>query len=75
MPVNESLTEILNKQWESRPLAEILEASPAVLQGVSDRKAEALREAFGVKTVADLASLKYVRWAQAIATLAEVEKL
>lgn len=38
-------------------------------QGVSDRQGDLLEEAFGIKTVADLADLKYVGWAQALAAL------
>ncbi|GGZ81462.1 hypothetical protein [Streptomyces bluensis] len=41
----------------------------SALKGVSDRDGELLEEAFGVKTVTDLAQLKYARWAQALAAL------
>lgn len=43
-------------------------------EGVSDRGGELLQEAFGVKTVADLAELKYARWAQALAALGATAK-
>jgi hypothetical protein len=46
----------------------------SALQGVSEGDAQKLKEAFNVKTIKDLAKLKYVRWAQAIVTLAEQEK-
>lgn len=36
---------------------------------MSDRDGELLQGAFGVKTIADLAELKYVRWAQGLAAL------
>jgi hypothetical protein len=42
-----------------------------VLQGVSSGDADLLQKAFYVKTVRDLANLKYVRWAQAIVNLAD----
>lgn len=41
----------------------------AALAGVSDADAEALQKAFGIKTTGDLATNKYVLWAQAITTL------
>ena len=63
------LSKVLDKAWADKPLAEVLAAPVAALKGVSDRDGELLKEAFGVGTVADLADLKYVRWAQALAAL------
>ncbi|GAA2928130.1 hypothetical protein ACFQZ0_19865 [Streptomyces erythrogriseus] len=63
------LDKVLDKTWADKSLEEILAAPVAALKGVSDRDGELLQEAFGVKTVADLADLKYVRWAQALAAL------
>ncbi|MGW5599515.1 hypothetical protein ACWEWL_10500 [Streptomyces rochei] len=63
------LDKVLDKAWAGKSLPEILAAPVAALKGVSDRDGELLDEAFGVKTVADLAELKYVRWAQALAAL------
>ena len=74
MPANESLTEILDKAWEGKSLKEICDASPAVLQGVSAADADKLKEAFNIKTVSDLATCKFVLWAQALHNLAQFEK-
>lgn len=63
------LEKVLDKAWADKPLTEILAAPVAALKGVSDRDGELLKEAFGVTTVAELAELKYVRWAQALAAL------
>lgn len=63
------LDKVLDKAWADKSLPEIMAAPVAALKGVSDRDGELLQEAFGVRTVADLAELKYVRWAQALATL------
>ncbi|MFD5377366.1 hypothetical protein ACFWJE_23565 [Streptomyces griseoincarnatus] len=63
------LDKVLDKTWADKSLQEILAAPVAALKGVSDRDGELLQEAFGVKTVADLADLNYVRWAQALAAL------
>ncbi|MCW2245378.1 hypothetical protein M2352_000969 [Azospirillum fermentarium] len=74
MPTNQSLTNILDKAYENKPLKEIIEASPAALQGVSEKDAEALKQAFDIKTIKDLADNKFIRWAQALVTLAAQEK-
>ncbi|MCT2589174.1 hypothetical protein LHJ74_04350 [Streptomyces sp. N2-109] len=63
------LDKMLDKAWADKSLPEILAAPVAALKGVSDRDGELLQEAFGVKTVADLAELKYARWARALASL------
>ncbi|GFH35752.1 hypothetical protein [Streptomyces pacificus] len=64
------LNKVLDKAWADKSLSEILTAPVDALKGVSERDGELLQEAFGVKTVADLAELKYARWAQALAALA-----
>ncbi|MBA0051673.1 hypothetical protein E0L36_12430 [Streptomyces sp. AJS327] len=63
------LDKVLDKAWADKDLPEILDAPVSALKGVSDRQGELLREAFGIKTVADLGRLKYARWAQALAEL------
>lgn len=64
----------LDKVYENKSLKELVDAPVAALSGVSDKDAELLKEAFNVKTIGDLAKLKYVRWAQAIVNLAETEQ-
>jgi len=61
------------KKYEKSKLKEIAHAPVDAIQGVSENDAKLLKEAFNVKTVSDLANLKYVKWAQAICTLAEGE--
>ncbi len=68
------LDKVLDKAWADKSLPEILAAPVGALKGVSERDGELLKEAFGVKTVADLADLKYVRWAQALAALDAASK-
>ncbi|AYV25729.1 hypothetical protein EES41_03135 [Streptomyces sp. ADI95-16] len=63
------LSKVLDKAWADKSLPEILAAPVSALKGVSDRQGDLLAEAFGVKTVADLADLKYAHWAQALAAL------
>lgn len=74
MPNTQALRDMLDKAHEEKPLKTVVTLSPAALQGVSDADAEALKKAFNINTIADLATNKYVRWAQALVTMAEVEK-
>ncbi len=62
------------KAFEDKTLKEIASAPVSALQGVSEGDAEHLMAAFNVKTVRDLANLKYVRWAQSIVALADTEQ-
>jgi metallophosphoesterase superfamily enzyme len=69
-----NLNKALMKESESKSFSELADAPVTVIAGVSDNDAKLLAEAFNVKTVRDLANLKYVKWAQAIVTGAEVEE-
>lgn len=69
-----NINKALDKEWETKSLKEIAKAPVAALQGLSDADARALESAFGVKTIEDLANLKYVKWAQAIVALAATEE-
>lgn len=75
MPTNESLASVLDKAAETLPLKELVLKSPAVFAGLTDQKADLLKQAIGVSTIADLANNKFVLWAQALNTLAQAEKL
>jgi hypothetical protein len=68
-----NINKIVDKQYEKMTLKEIANSPVDAISGVSEGDAKLLKEAFNVKTVADLANLKYVKWAQAICTLAEGE--
>ena len=69
-----NINKYVDKKYEKMSLKEIAKAPVTAIQGISDNDAELLRRAFNVKTVYDLAKLKYVRWAQAICLLAEAEE-
>ena len=68
-----NIDKALDKAYETKTFKELVNAPVAALQGVSENDAKLLKEAFNVKTIGDLARLKYVRWAQAITLLAETE--
>lgn len=63
------IAKFVDKAYEGQDFAALAAAPVAALQGVSDRMAEHLGEALGIKTIGDLATNKYVLWAQAIETL------
>lgn len=65
------VTKFVDKAYEQMSFAEIANAPVAALQGVSEADGEALAKALNIKTVSDLATNKFVRWAQAIHTLAQ----
>jgi len=67
------INKAVDKAYEKKTFKEIADAPVSALQGVSEGDAELLKKAFNVKTVKNLATLKYVRWAQAIVTFAELE--
>ena len=69
-----NINKIVDKKYETMSLKEIANAPVDAIQGVSENDAKLLQEAFYVKTVSDLANLKYVKWAQAICTLADGEE-
>ena len=65
------------KSFESMTLKELANAPIHAISGISENGAKLLNEALpnlNIKTISDLAKLKYVRWAQAICTLAEGEE-
>ncbi len=66
-----NVDKFVDKAYEKMEFAELVKAPVAALQGVSDASGEALAKALGVKTIGDLATNKYVLWAQAIANLSK----
>jgi len=67
------INKVLDKAFEKKSFKELADAPVSALQGVSEADAVKLKEAFNVKTIKDFANLKYVKWAQAIVTLAEYD--
>ena len=60
------IVKFFDKKYEDKNILELVEAPVAAISGVSDSDAEDLKRAFGINTVADLATNKYVRLAQGI---------
>jgi hypothetical protein len=74
MAVSANLDAVLDKAYESSTLAELVDAPVSALAGVSDGDADLLAQAFGIKTVGDLAGNKYFRAASAIVEIAGIAK-
>lgn len=74
MAISANLDNVLDKAYESSSLTELVNAPVSALAGVSDADAEALKKAFNIKTIGDLAGNKYVRAANAIAEIAGIAK-
>jgi hypothetical protein len=55
-------------------LKDILQLPTSALQGVTEQDAEALRSAFGIRTIEDMGRSKYFRIAQSILNMAEFGK-
>lgn len=68
------LANMLDKEFETKPVTEVIKASPAALQGISDTGAEALQKYLGIKTIEDMASNKFFLWAQAMTTISKTIK-
>jgi hypothetical protein len=65
---------IVDKEYLGKCFKDLADAPVSALRGVSAKDAAALNKAFGVTSVRDFASLNFVRWAQAICTLADEEQ-
>jgi hypothetical protein len=65
------ISKILDKAYEDKDFSELINAPVSALQGVSEGDAQHLQEAFNIKTIRDLATNKFVLWAQAINVLAK----
>lgn len=65
---------VVDQAWTTKCFRELADAPVSALRGVSAADARALAKAFDVRTVRDLAQLEFVKWAQAITTLADQEQ-
>jgi hypothetical protein len=64
-----NINKFLDKSFETMELAELVNAPVGALSGLSEADAAALASALHIKTIGDLATNKYVLWAQAIHNL------
>lgn len=64
---------LVDKAWEGKTAAEILNAPPSALEGLTEKHDAQLAE-LGIKTIEQLAGWKYARRARALADLADTDK-
>ena len=60
------IVKFFDKAYEDMSIIELVKAPVAAISGVSESDAEDLKKAFGIRTVEDLATNKFVRLAQGI---------
>jgi hypothetical protein len=68
-----NIESIVDDQFKNKCFRELAESPISALRGVSASDARALSQAFGINTIAELAELRFVKWACAIKTLADDE--
>jgi predicted RecB family nuclease len=64
---------IVNDTHHDKCFRELVKQPVSALRGVNQQQADALRDAFGINTIAELADLRLVKWAKAIRTMASAE--
>ncbi|GID97403.1 hypothetical protein ACFQFC_07895 [Amorphoplanes digitatis] len=72
MAVSVNLDAILDEEYRSSQLVDLVDAPVSALSGISEAEAEGLRQAFGIETIGDLADNAFVRAAVAIREMAKV---
>ncbi|RYE66531.1 MAG: hypothetical protein EOO81_11395 [Oxalobacteraceae bacterium] len=65
------ITKFFDKQYEQKEFSELADAPVESISGVSASDAAALKSAFNITTVRDLADNKYVKIAQAVVALSK----
>lgn len=69
-----NIDKIVDKDHAGKCFRDLADAPLSALRGLSVKDARALQTAFNITTVRDLAELNFVKWAQAIVTLASEEQ-
>lgn len=64
---------IVNDSYHDKCFRELVGQPVTALRGITQQQADALRDAFGISTIGELAELKAVKWARAIRTMASAE--
>ena len=72
--MSHSFNHMLVKAYASQPVDDLLAASPSALKGVSEADAQALKQAFGITSIRDLADNKFFQRAQSIRAMLEIPR-
>ena len=65
---------VVDKEYIGLSFRALASSPVSALRGISAKDAKALAQAFNVHSVRDLANMDFVKWAQAITTLADLEQ-
>ena len=68
------IVKFYDKKYEKMSVLELVNAPVEAISGVSKGDAEKLAKAFNIKTVLDLASHKYIKYAQALTSFSLVSE-
>jgi len=71
MEKSEFIVKFYDKKYEDLSIEELVNAPVSAISGVSESDAADLKKAFGIETVGDLATNKYVKLAQGIDCFAQ----
>ena len=69
-----NINKALDNAWEGKPFKELAEAPVSALAGVTEKDAERLAQALGIKTIRDMANNKSFKWARASVIAADLEE-
>jgi hypothetical protein len=72
MAVSVNLDAVLDPEFQSSSVTDLVNAPVSALSGIDEAEAEGLRQAFGIVTIGDLADNAFVRAAVAIREMAKV---
>jgi hypothetical protein len=72
MAVTVNLDAVLDPEYQSNSVTDLVNAPVSALAGIDEAEAEGLRQAFGIQTIGDLADNAFVRAAIAIREMAKV---
>ena len=64
----------LDKKYRDKSWSEVVYAPVSAINGVSEKDGEYLKQAFNIETIQDFATNKYVRIAQTIVSVTDLEK-
>ncbi len=70
-----TIEKIMDKAYEKKTIAEIVDAPVSALQGISEKTASSIKRSLKAKTIGDFATNKYVLWAQGISLIADAHLL
>jgi hypothetical protein len=74
MAVSVNLDAVLDPEFQSSSVTDLVNAPVSALSGIDEAEAEGLRQAFGIVTIGDLADNAFVRAAVAIREIAKVSQ-